>query len=406
MAIVDATPGHICGSLDKQDIMVVQRNWFLDEIGKRLHGPRPKLPDSFNWTKHVECSGDRTFVNIRVRSRGCRHNYLGGCTMCDYWVGDSVDAQQMMALSREALSSLDFTPTLLIFGPSGSWFDDWEVPAKARPEMYRMLSEVGASSYLFFTRAETVTGDKLEEMGRYLDLREVSIDMGLETADPWKLKYCVNKAQDINEVATAARLIRQYGASSAAYILVGVPFLTLAEMIGDAVASVNWSFDQGIDYCVVFPVHIKPWTVVYWLHEQGMYPRMSLWSLVEVLTRFPPEKLKRIGISWHAPRPDRVHPAYDQTDVLPTTCPVCYDHVLEILDSYRFSPDRGQTVKSLQKLECECKQIWLEESRFMASHPLPERVRQAYQRMGKSILGAEWWTLHGKDVLASVPDRM
>ena len=382
--------------------MAGQRNFFLDEIGKRFHRQRPMIPEGFNTTRYAEREGNRTFVNIRVRSRGCQHNYLGGCTMCDYWVANRVDAQDMIRYGREALEALDFAPTLLVFGPSGSMLDDWEVPPEARREFYRMLQSIDVSIYVFFSRAETVTADKLSEIVEYLDPAKVSIEMGLETADTWKLKYCVNKAIDIGQISDAAQLIRQFGANSTAYILVGVPFLTASEAVADSVSSVTWAFEQGVDYCVVFPVHVKPWTVVHWLYQNGLYEPVSLWALVDVLSLLPQGLLEHVGISWYAPRPDRVHPSYQIPSIPPTTCPSCYDQVLDLLESYRFSGDRAQVVNTLNGLDCKCRDNWRQKLDSVSTVSLAERVSAAYAQMGIDILGRDWWASYGENVLSNI----
>lgn len=383
-----------------------ERNLFLDQIGQHFHRQRPRIPEGLNKTVHIEREGDLSFVNLRFRSRGCHHNYLGGCTMCDYWVGEKVDVAQMVEFGREALSALDFAPGLLVFGPSGSMFDDWEVPPEARKELFRILRTVSASVYIFFSRADTITEEKLADMVQNLGPAQVSIEMGLETADSWKLKFCVNKAMSLERFATTVQLIKRFGLYSTAYILLGVPFLTTQEMIEDTIFSISWAFGQGVDYCVVFPVHIKPWTIMYWLYEHGMFQPVSLWALVEVLSRFTPEELKRIGISWYSPCFDRFHPGYSVPPIRPTTCPSCYDRVISILDKYRFAADRYQIIKELDGIECSCRDFWRKSLELTSVVPLAERVRTAYREMGINILGVDWWDQHGDQVLASVPDHI
>ena len=385
--------------------MTVQRNFFLDGIGKQLHKQRPRVPEGFDSTTYIERDGSKTYVDMYVRSRGCHHNYLGGCTMCDYWASAEFDALRMSDFAREALSAIDFSPTLLVFGPSGSLFDEWEVPTPVRRDWYRMLQSTNASVYALFTRVETITEDKLVEIAQYLDTSKVSIEMGLETADPWKLKYCINKAIEPEQITQAAHLIKSCGFSSCVYIMVGVPFLNPSELVEDTVSSVMWAFDQGIDYCAIFPMHIKPWTVVEWLYRHGQYEPVSLWAMVDVLTRFSPQQLEHIGICWHRPRPKQAHPLYEMQSIAPITCPMCADQVLGIMDSFRFSGERANLVARLVNIECKCKDEWrLKLLERFAHVPLAERVRDGYKEMGQDLLGTDWWARYGQEVLSSVPD--
>lgn len=379
-----------------------QRNFFLDEVGKHLHKLRPRVPEGLYTTTYTEQDNDKTFADIYIRSKGCHHNYLGGCTMCDYWVSDDFDNSEMSIYGQKALNELNFKPSLLVFGPSGSIFDDWEVPPEVRINFYKKLQKTNATLTGLFSRVETITESKLAELAHFLDPNKVSIEMGLETSDPWKSRYCINKAIDVEKITETVTLIRRFGFKSSVYILVGVPFLSVSEAIEDAVKSVLWAFDQGVEYCVVFPMHIKPWTVVYWCYEQHLYQPFSLWSLSEVLSRFEPTLLKRIGICWHRPRPAQSHPLYNIPSIPPTTCPNCSENILRLLDSYRFSQDRAQIVKSLMSYECECRNLWAKEMLKTPNLSLEQRVKQAYEKMGRSILGDEWWMVNGDKVIRSI----
>ena len=384
--------------------MVAERNFFLDTIGKHFSKQRPDIPEGLNYTVHIEATPESAFCNINLRSRGCRHNFLGGCTMCDYWVSRELDPARIIDFAREAINSLDRTPDMLCVGPYGSMFDEWEVPAPVRREIYQLMRSVKSSFYATFTRFDTVTEDKVKELAEHFEPGTISLDLGLETADPWKLKYCVNKALNLEQVAAALELLKRYQIFTTTYILLGVPFLSTAEMVQDTVSSVLWSLDHSVNYAVIFTVHIKPWTVVRWLYEHQSYEPVSLWALVEVLTQLPPELLGRVGLSWHNPRPERTHPLSTAPTLEPTTCPACYERVVPLLESYRFSQDRAETVRQVASIECACREEWRQKYAAKPIQPLAERVRNTYQQMGIDVLGETWWDQHGHDVLSSVPD--
>ena len=384
--------------------MKTERNFFLDEIGKHFHRTRPRVPEGFNSTTYVEKDGRNTFVDIYIRSKGCHHNYLGGCTMCDYWVGREFNAFEMANYGKDTLKNLGFSPTVLVFGPSGSLFDEWEVPASVRIELYKSLKVVNASVTGLFSRVETITDEKLDELVSYLDPSKISVEMGLETSDPWKLKYCINKAIDVGLITETIQSINKHKLKSSVYIMVDLPFLTMAESIDDAVSSVLWSIEQGVDYVVLFPMHLKPQTVAYWLYENGMCEPSSLWSLIEVLKRLPSRILPKIGICWHRPRPDQSHPLYNESSIPPSTCSLCNEYVLSILDTYRFSKNRFDLVNTLSNYDCSCKTVWQNKLQQSVDITLIERVKEAYKKMGISILGADWWEKHGEDVLQNVSE--
>ena len=260
--------------------------------------------------------------------------------MCDYWASARFDFSNMANYAKQALDKINFSPTQFIFGPSGSLFDEWEVPASVRRQFYEILKPINAKAYEFFTRVETVTEEKVNEIANYLEPSSVSIEMGLETSDPWKLRYCINKAIEPGQITEAVETIRRAGFRSCVYIMIGIPFLTASEAVADTVSTIKWAFEQGIDYCAIFPMHVKPWTVVSWLYEHELYDPVSLWSAVDVLSNFSPQELEHIGISWHRPRPT-AHPSYNKLSIQPTTCPNCYEEVASALDAFRFSSQRA-----------------------------------------------------------------
>ena len=88
--------------------------------------------------------------------------------MCYYWSSDPVVPERMVAAVEEALNTLEDHPDLLIVGPFGSMFDEWEVPAKARREILRVLSRLSANHLVFETRADTVGLEKMRECASIL----------------------------------------------------------------------------------------------------------------------------------------------------------------------------------------------------------------------------------------------
>lgn len=378
-------------------------NRFLNLIGMRLRKGRPlvKSVDHTVWSWR----GPRwTYAQIWFRTRGCRHSHTGGCTMCDYWASTYVPPKQMVVSVEKALSSLESVPGVLVVSASGSIFDDWEVPPQARHSIFQLLTRFRDTTIVFETRADTLSEEKIIECKSVLDEHRVFVEMGLESADPWIQQYCVNKGLDLKQFVEIIRLLKKHNVGSTANVLVGIPFLTAAESVEEAVSSVNWAFRQGIDSCVLFPVNVKPWTLIYWLKETGMYVPPSLWALVEVLIRLKPQMLPFVDIAWYKAR-SQPHPEYRIHPQSPTTCPRCHGTVAELLDQYAFAEDRERVLAQLAGLRCECRELWNAAMRTSTDSTLYERVRMAYRNIGEGILGSQWWAEHEEEVLSSIQER-
>lgn len=379
----------------------VSKNAFLNLVCAKLREQRPLISDDLNFDTRLERVHGAPFVSLWFRTRGCKHDHQGGCTMCNYGASSPVSAQEMIDSVREGLDSVDQDErTMLLVSPSGSMFDDWEVPAEAREGIFRLVRDFNCSSYICETRVDTLTEDRIRGYADLLDNKERCISVGLESANPWILKYCINKSLSLEKYRQVIQWLRRYQVTSSTNVLLGSPFLSTREAIEDTVQAVRWAFSQGTDMCVIFPVHVKRWTLAEWLWKNGLYEPPSLWSLVEVLARLGPQLTPRIAISWYKAYHEEFAVVDSTEDVVcsPSTCAACQPSVIELLDAYRDTQD-FDVIRELVRVDCDCKRAW----RLMldAQEPLPlkERVAKSYEVIGRGVLGAKWWTEYGERVL-------
>lgn len=385
------------------------RNPFLDSICTSLRRSRPPAPVTLDFLSRVETVLGLPFVSLWFRTRGCRHDARGGCTMCNYGASTAVSEDQMVDSVRRGLAALQSHGDMtLLLSPSGSMFDDREVPPRAREAIFRLAQETRMRAILCETRADTVTETGLRELAALFDDREASIGVGLESANTWILKYCINKGLSLQDYRSAVVAARACGITSTANVLLGAPFLGEEECIADTVGSIRWALSQGVESCVVFPSHVKRYTLLHWLWQRDMYSPPSLWSLVEVLSRVGPRLTPRVTISWYkdyyAGRTP-TDPAQDSSFLCsPTTCPKCREAVMALLDDYRGRGD-FETIRELAHFDCDCRHRWRSALASPVVEPLPERVAKAYEAVGLETLGEEWWSRNGCSILDGLRER-
>jgi len=372
-------------------------NILLDTVCSRLREARPRIEPSLDVALRREVVPRGPFVYLWFRTRGCRYDARGGCTMCNYGVSSPASEEQMVAAVRRGLARVDPEDNaLLLISPSGSMFDDWEVPRRARDRIFQLARSVKTRGVLCETRADNLTERGVASFKDVFDDRQPGIGLGLESADPVVLKYCVNKAMRLPDYVSAVGLLRRHGVTSATNVLLGAPLLTESEAIDDAVASIRWAFARGSDECVLLPVHVKSFTFVEWLWRRGAYSPPSLWSLVEVLSRLGPGLAERVNISWYK--------AYEGDLLLseiiasPTTCPGCEAAVLTALDAYRATGDVA-LLQQLEGFDCSCHQEWRSRLDRPAPSPLLHRIELVYETAARDILGDAWWHDHRANVL-------
>jgi radical SAM enzyme (TIGR01210 family) len=370
---------------------------FLNLVCARIKKNRPVIQDDLNYSYRIEQIAGLSFVSLWFRTRGCRHDYMGGCTMCNYGKSTTVEAGEMIEYVKAGLSFIpNNKDTILLVETSGSMLDEWEVPAQAREGILRLVHNHDCRSFLCETRIETITDDKIKQYTEILGDKNKCVEVGLESSNPWISKYCINKDLSFKKYGEGMAILRRHQVLSIANVIVGSPFLSPKEAIDDAVETIRWAFSHGTDSCVVFPVHVKRWTLVEWLWKHDQYSPVSLWSLIEVLNELGPELAQRVTISWYKTYIEQstkgVLSAANDWGYLssPTTCPSCYSKVINLLDTYRDTNDFSVMV-ALTNMSCTCKNIWrstLEKKELLS---LPERAASAYESVGRDILGDRWW---------------
>src|SRR5258708_193767 len=198
---------------------------MLNEVLTRVGVQMKKVRGGF-WTENAYgIRHSRPFrhgkpeAGLWFRTRGCGHDRVGGCVMCDYGAGpDSITSEEMVDSVRQGLSTLPEHLCHLLVSPLGSFLDEWEVPKEARLEILKLMGATAHDSFSFETRAETITDTELAECSALLTNRPIKVYMGLESANPWISKYCINKALSLDAFEQAVQILNRNGVSAIANV--------------------------------------------------------------------------------------------------------------------------------------------------------------------------------------------
>lgn len=338
------------------------------------------------------------FVRVWFQTTGCTYDRQGLCTMCNYGVGKTV-SETVVSDIRAALQAipLDAASTILV-SPSGSMFDPREVPDDVRVAILKAVAETNAGTVVCESRPETITNERMQQFSEIIGPKQGVIELGLESANAWILQWCVNKRLDLDEFHRAVDTCHRHDLKVIANVSLGAAFLPPRAELEDAERTVLWAMESGADACVVFPIHVRDWTVLGWLWKHGNYQPSSLWSLIEILQRVGSTFPKKVSTAWY--RDYNVDSAVAGTSMpilaSPTTCPCCIDQVLEALDDYRATGDSASLAPAVA-LGCHCREEWLDQLGD-AELDLVE-MRRTYSELGTGVMGRRWWQEHGTQVL-------
>jgi radical SAM enzyme (TIGR01210 family) len=194
-----------------------------------------------------------------------------------------------------------------------------------------------------------VTEERLSQMRRSLPGTDLAVEVGLESAYDPVLAYCVNKGSGVDTFSAAVRTVHDAGATMYANVSLGTAFLRRDTALRDAAGTVRWALDHGADTTVLFPLHIKPFTLLDFLHKRGRYEPMTLWDLVEVLGSLGPSVAGRVEIAWYKSYYD----TSKKITTSPTGCSKCHYRLMTELDRYRATLD-FTIIEGLAGSRCDC----------------------------------------------------
>lgn len=313
-------------------------------------------------------------------TRGCTHDELGGCTMCNYGKGSEIIQQEaILEELQKIVEKLPWEFEDFLLTPSGSMLDECEVPPEMRRGLKLILKDVKAKRFIIETRADSVTQESLDFLRNVMPGTEKYVEIGYESGNDWILRNCINKGTDSTAFERAARLIHNADAKVTANIAVGIPFLSERASINEAVCSVQSAFRQGADSVVLFPYHVKRGTLLETLYQEGWYHCVSFWSLVEVLAQFPEELLEQLQISWY-----KDYFGAERSNIIasPTSCEFCRQDVLHRLDAYRENPSKAMLCL-LKEYQCDCRDRWEQNISQQEDGIAFEKIEAIYRALGK-----------------------
>ena len=171
--------------------------------------------------------------------------------MCDLWknttahsVGEGVIPEQI----RAALASLPAVSRVKLYN-AGSFFDRRAIPPADFPAIARLVEHcervVVESHPALVTRAEV-------DPFRDLLAGQLEVAMGLETVHPVALPL-LNKGMTLDDFRRAADRLASAGVALRAFVLLGLPFVPLAEAVQWAVRSAVCAFEEGATAVTIIP---------------------------------------------------------------------------------------------------------------------------------------------------------
>lgn len=355
-------------------------NPILRRVMKKIYDERIDEPCNY-CDSRIERVNNQYFAQLSFVSRGCSHDIKGGCTMCNYGYRKekSFDYDLVLKGIQNTIEKLPPHLHEFVVEPTGSFLDECEVPESFLIKVLNVLSQVECDEFICETRTDSISLEKAKLLKKFINSPKITLEIGVESTSLWILRNCVNKNSSFDEVRKAIDISYHEDIDICANIGIGFPFVNEKISVLSAVNSIR-SMLALDTYCVLFAYNIRPGTLLEWLWKNGLYDCTSLWAIVEVLSHFSDDELKRIQISWYRNYYD------DKSKILkmPFLCSDCEEEVLELFDDYRNNPCM-KTLQPLIDYDCSCKREW-----YAHYHQQPDEINvneleRAYKMMGKEF---------------------
>jgi hypothetical protein len=171
---------------------------------------------------------------------------------------------------------------------------------------------------------------------------ELELALGLESANDKVLKYSINKGFTIKDYDEAVRVLTGNRVDIRTYVLLKPPFLTEAEAVTDAKATVAHAAKNSKTISIN-PVNVQRGTLVEKLWKTWAYRPPWLWSVLDVL-KYSKDCGKKVICD----------PTGGGKERGAHNCGKCDDVILDSIKGYSQTQDASR----LGAPECDCREIW------------------------------------------------
>lgn len=340
-------------------------NALLGSVMREIRKSRPVL-DSASAFSIFETNG---LIQLWLQTSACRFSRAGRCTICNYWSGQRIPG---LIAEMEKNVSIPETAGTILVNTCGGCLDSEELTEEEQDQLFRWLSRQPAEDIILETHMATLSENTVQRVRERLPGKNLFFETGQESMDRDVQFYSLNKPISEKGRRNVLSRIRNCGAKSIVNVILGAPFLGREEQIRDASDSICGLLREGADYVMLFPVNIKPDTLVHLLYEEGMYAPVDGDMIVRVLDMLPEELLARVGVAWYG--------EHQEAGVIPPYVPEGGRKLFyEALASYHKSGSAEERKRQITGLRELGKSWRAEQAGEAAQGRLAERLDRAYQ---------------------------
>lgn len=232
----------------------------------------------YHFLTELEYSADgivEDVTTIFLTNRECPFR----CLMCDLWKNTTNETVAIGAIPEQIRYALDQLPPAnhIKLYNSGNFFDAKAIPAEELPEISRLLDHF--QTVIVENHPKLCNQRCLDFADRCTGQLEVAL--GLETSHEPTLRS-LNKQMTSAEFASACEFLLAHGIRLRSFVLLRPPGVSETEAIEQAIESVKFAFNCGVNCCAVIPTRSGN-GIMDVMQAEGRFSPPSLSSLETVI---------------------------------------------------------------------------------------------------------------------------
>lgn len=304
-------------------------NKILINANKIIRKKRPKInADEICATFKYD-----DMLEIGFLSKQCRNDARGKCIMCDYGCADGT--RENSVYLNELVKVLDNTNAdHIIICSNGSFMDESQINHKLYCDILDTINKYDFSLLEIETHYSTVTKKKLDAIKNIVHNKEVYIELGLETTSQALQDNVIMKDINLRKFKDTIDFIHSYNFNIDINIMLGMPFLSAQDQLKDALNTAKWVFENDCSL-VVFPINIKPFTLLKTMYSYKFYEPVSHWLMIEFLNNISVNYLNLITVAWFGNR-EEVYEGTNENVIFPVSCEKCEKNLMKFYDNFNY----------------------------------------------------------------------
>lgn len=203
----------------------------------------------------------------------------------DHFEPWTITQEDYFEMIDHAFTDADGVEKVVCFN-GGSFLTDREIPREVRQHLYAKVADhPTAKALMVESRPEFVRADMLNEAEAYLQGKELTIAIGLESTNDRIRNGPLAKFIGRKSFETALSLLQERGHRVFTYVFVGAPTLTQIEAYQDAANSVRDLHAMGVDEIALSCAFVPPGGQLEQWYREGTFRPPQLWTIAQLLSQ-------------------------------------------------------------------------------------------------------------------------